>query len=523
MQHSKSHSNNFLTLYGVFVFFLVGLFPYQLSAQFNLVPNPSFEQYTNCPAISLTDINVIKNNKPDFWYKPDLKGAIYLNSCAHNDTLGVPYNRPNPQGDLGYQVPRTGNAYITMFYRNGITNARNYFQIKLIDSLVANRCYFFSCFVNRCNGHQLACNNQAILLTKIPIYADTAAIPPQYIIPANPQVNNTIMTISDSTNWVKISGVVVAQGGEQYLTIGNFKYDSQTTITTVQSTGYYGAAYYVDDVSVIPLDSMPLKADAGLDTTIAIGDSAFVGSLTNGIPNITWYNSSGAVIKTGVPGFYVQPTTTTWYVIEQSVCGYASRDTVTVTVNLLPLHWLGFTALTSPQPLSQGEGQAKICVSLRWQTANEVKVSHYNIQRSVPGREFVNIGEVKANNKAYNEYSYVDLAPLSLGEGSGVRFYRIQSIDKDGMRSYSAVRSVIINSQHLALSIYPNPAKGFVCIEYPHLKQITIIDAMGRVVLNKQAAGNKTTLTVNGLPKGLYLLRIMNEENNSETSKFVIE
>ena len=160
-------------------------------------------------------------------------------------------------------------------------------------------------------------------------------------------------------------------------------------------------------------------------------------------------------------------------------------------------------------------------VTLQWATANEENVSHFNVQRSVPGREFVNIGEVKANNRSYNEYSYV--APPPPEGGSEKLFFRIQSIDKDGMRSYSPVRSVTLNAQVQRLNIYPNPASDKIHIEYNNLKQITITDAMGRVVLNKQAAGNKTTLTVNGLPKGLYLLRVMNEENNSETSKLVIE
>ena len=521
MQKSKSHSNNFLTLYGVFVFFLVGLFPYQLSAQFNLVPNPSFEQYTYCP--SAATIYDYLNSKPDIWYKPDGRGGGYLNACAGDSApTGMPYHQTSIGYD--YQYARTGVAYIGMFYMNGPgTNLRNYFQVKLLDSLWVGKCYYAECYVNRLGTHKNACNNQSILFTNIPVYSDTS--PPQKdILLANPQVTNfNNGLIKDTLNWIKVSGIFTAQGGEQYLTLGNFKDDNHTNYTQVQATGYNGAGYYVDDVSLYALDSMPLKADAGVDTTIATGDSAFVGSLTNGIPNITWYNSSGTVIKTGVPGFYVTPTTTTWYVIEQTVCGYASRDTVTVHVNPLPLHWLVFTALTSPQPLSQGEGQTQrgVSVTLQWATANEENVSHFNVQRSVPGREFVNIGEVKANNRSYNEYSFI--APPPPEGGSEKLFFRIQSIDKDGMRSYSPVRSVTLNAQVQRLTIYPNPASDKIHIEYNNLKQITITDAMGRVVLNKQAAGNKTTLTVNGLPKGLYLLRVMNEENNSETSKLMIE
>ena len=487
-------------------------FCYQnLHAQNNLVPNPSFEQYTTCPIGS-------KNDKPNNWYKPDKRGAGYLNGCADTIVGGVP--KHYTIGGTGFQYARTGIAYVAMFYRNGLPNQRNYFQVQLNDSLKEGRCYYAECYVNESNHFELGCNNQSILLSNSKIYADTLPSPKEIII-ASPQVtnfNNNVIT--DTLNWVKVSGVFTAQGGEQYLTIGNFRTDYQTQYVRFQpaGSGYEGAVYYVDDVSVYALDSMPLKADAGLDTTIALGDSAFVGSLTNGIPNITWYNSSGTVIKTGVPGFYVTPTITSTYIIEQTVCGYTSRDTVTVHVNPLPLHWLRFKA-TVISSLSFGEGRGEVL--LNWQTANEENVSHFNVQRSIPGKEFVDIGEVKANNGSYNEYSFI--APPRPEGGSEKLFFRIQSIDKDGMRSYSPVRSVTLNAQVQRLTIYPNPASDKIHIEYNNLKQITITDAMGRVVLNKQVTGNKTTLTVNGLPKGLYLLRVMNEENNSETSKLMIE
>jgi hypothetical protein len=47
-------------------------------------------------------------------------------------------------------------------------------------------------------------------------------------------------------------------------------------------------------------------------------------------------------------------------------------------------------------------------VAVNWTTANEINVSHFNIQRSSNGKDFINIGKVKANNKNYNEYSFTD-------------------------------------------------------------------------------------------------------------------
>ena len=283
--------------------FLLCFWYQNLQAQTNLVSNPSFEQYINCPS-------GIKDDKPTIWYKPDRRGAGYRNACSVNGSTGVPYHYA-PNG-TGYQYAKTGLAYVFMFYMNSpMSNARNYFQVKLFDTLKRGKCYYAECNTNLSNSCKIACNNQSILFTNNPIYADTIS-PPREIILANPQITNfNNELIKDTLNWVKVSGVFIAQGGEQYLTLGNFKDDSHTNYVVVQPTGYYGASYYVDDVSVYALDSLPLKANAGLDTTIALGDSTFIGSLTNGIPNIKWYDTGGNIIDTGRPGFYVQPTTTT--------------------------------------------------------------------------------------------------------------------------------------------------------------------------------------------------------------------
>jgi len=54
---------------------------------YNLVPNPSFENYDCCP------INTVAAYycKPEIWYKPDnVLNAKYYNSCANNNITGVP-------------------------------------------------------------------------------------------------------------------------------------------------------------------------------------------------------------------------------------------------------------------------------------------------------------------------------------------------------------------------------------------------------------------------------------------------
>src|ERR1700748_3236342 len=101
----------------IFSIFILLLGCVNLQAQ-NLVPNPSFEQYNNCPYWILGPngypYNIAYSPAYDsfptvlYWVSPlSISGAGYFNIC---DTIvgghGVPSNSE------GYQLAHTGNAYI---------------------------------------------------------------------------------------------------------------------------------------------------------------------------------------------------------------------------------------------------------------------------------------------------------------------------------------------------------------------------------------------------------------------------
>lgn len=81
-------------------------------------------------------------------------------------------------------------------------------------------------------------------------------------IAVTPQIQNTSGALGNITNWVPVSGIFTAAGGEQFITIGNFNPDSLTTITQVGTTGSYGTYYFVDDVNVTLAEGIH-SADGG--------------------------------------------------------------------------------------------------------------------------------------------------------------------------------------------------------------------------------------------------------------------
>ena len=315
---------------------LVLILFYSLSAAQNLVPNPSFESFNISCSNSTPGGGGLVN-----WYTPDLYPRIsysYSNSCSINTCCGVPSNG----NGKNYQEPHSGVAYVALAYYfpgNNNNSLRAYMQVKLKSKLNTNQCYYIEYYVSRLEFYKLVHNNLSLLVSDTAIISDSS----KYIsaIPQIQQYGNPIIT--DTLNWVRIGGVYTAHGGEQYITIGNFADDAHTDTLHFPTPGVlFESGYYIDDVSVIPLYSMQLKADAGKDTTIVKGDSVWIGSRLCGLQNVVWYDAYNNVIDTGAPGLWVKPTGNTFYVIEQNVCGQYSRDTVFVGVQALPVSMLNF-------------------------------------------------------------------------------------------------------------------------------------------------------------------------------------
>ncbi|HXB12928.1 MAG TPA: T9SS type A sorting domain-containing protein, partial [Bacteroidia bacterium] len=69
-----------------------------------------------------------------------------------------------------------------------------------------------------------------------------------------PQIANNPLSnpLTDTLHWIKVTGSYKANGGEQYIVIGNFKND---TVSHIEYLGHktaigYGSYYYIDDVFV---------------------------------------------------------------------------------------------------------------------------------------------------------------------------------------------------------------------------------------------------------------------------------
>jgi hypothetical protein len=316
----KSSSGRTLSLKTKGLLFFCTFLFIQSKAQINLVPNSSFEVYSICP----TSSGQINYAIP--WQgNPTGTTTDYFNSCS--SSMGIPNH-----GSDGFQYAHTGNAYSAIWVYDGVgMDYREYLQTQLIDSLKPNICYKVSFFINLYNGSQYATNNMACHFSNILISSTGTG----NVLSLSSQItslNNFI--INDTLNWVNISGIYSATGGEKYITIGNF-YNNANTDTIITNYGTNPSAYYyIDDVSVIPIDSIPggMPAYAGNDANVIPGDSVFIGQEISNL-DCNWYNASGSLIASNTSGIYVQPISDTYYVVEQNLCGSITYDTVNVNVS----------------------------------------------------------------------------------------------------------------------------------------------------------------------------------------------
>lgn len=284
--------------------------------QVNLVPNPSFEIYSSCPdnnsqikkAIGWDTLKAGGGGTPDFYH-----------ACDPLNAFSTPYQI------FSFQNTKSGLGYSDLvLYASQIANVREYMQSKLIHKLQNNKSYCVTAFVNLTNYSTCGIDKIGFYFDNGSVYAPWGTVTSNSIIP---QVENSTGVITDTLNWIKIQGTFVANGTEEYISIGNFRYDTQINIISTSTNIAQHATYYFDDISVIEAET---KAYAGQDKLICLGDSIFIGRTPEIGLECSWFNNNTQIAEGA--GIWVKPDTIQHYVVKQDVCGLISYDTVKISI-----------------------------------------------------------------------------------------------------------------------------------------------------------------------------------------------
>ena len=286
----------------------------------NLVPNYFFESIDQCPdLVNYGSVDLCVTS----WTDPTNGTSDYYNSCS----LDPFWNIPSHNNGYGYQYPRSGVGMVGLIAYQGPGTYREYIHVQLIDSLKQDSCYYVEFYVNKMNKPRYAVN-LGCFISDTTINSNSGPILLNYT-PQIEQPNASLLT--DTLNWIRINGVYKANGGEQFITIGNFSDNNTIDTLTVGDTGNNGAFYYIEDVTLKLVQNNVSAADAGVDQSINQGDSVQIGNNTLSDAVYSWYPSAG-LNDTTLENPIAKPTVTTTYYCTKDVCNNQTTDSVTVSV-----------------------------------------------------------------------------------------------------------------------------------------------------------------------------------------------
>ncbi len=232
------------------LFFLFSSF---LWAQ-NLVKNPSFEEYLDCPnSLGTFDAHV------KHWSTPTAGSTDYFNTCSK--VMGAPENFN------GVQHPKFGSAYAGIYFF-APADYREYIQVELKRMLQKDREYELVFYISLAEGSDFAVKDFGVLLSYKHIEIKTKKNLTKgqlYRIEGNKHYTleiNHPKFHEDKTDWLKVSVPIKAKGFERYLVLGNLRDNSSTRkVKTKRRESKKGAYYYIDMVS-LKSDSDDFEASA---------------------------------------------------------------------------------------------------------------------------------------------------------------------------------------------------------------------------------------------------------------------
>lgn len=213
----------------------------------NLVKNGSFEAVTG-KLKKQKQINLAND-----WVSPTGMAADLYSKTVKEPMVSAPDNV------YGREMPPDGNNYAGVtFFAYGDKLPRTYIMTELIGPLKAGLQYCVKFDVSLADNSKYATNNIGAHLSKKPFSFDD-----KRTILAETHVKNSKNKVYNATyGWETVCQVFKADGGEKYLTIGNFSPTKETkNEKTIKPKGsnakqFPVAYYYIDNVSVFLLDSI---------------------------------------------------------------------------------------------------------------------------------------------------------------------------------------------------------------------------------------------------------------------------
>ena len=194
-----------------------------------------------------TDDEIIKNIVPNGSFENfrkksgNIKNAIPWQQIASIDY----YQEPISNDTTKQRGGRTGTCYAGLRFQK---KYKEFLQVKLAEPLHRGTIYEYEMYVRLAFWSNASLKSFGALFTKMGYKSQGDVVQPALI--------DTVSKKSSFINgyqWFKVSGKYQADGGEKYLTIGNFSANVKKDMIrmNVFKLGFKEAYYFVDDVKLV--------------------------------------------------------------------------------------------------------------------------------------------------------------------------------------------------------------------------------------------------------------------------------
>ncbi len=330
--------------------------------------------------------------------------------------------------------------------------------------------------------------------------------------------NNLTLNINaygaaSTTNYVVINGtgklIINSVSGASIL----FPIGTSTTynpITIVNGSGHNFSAAVKPGFTVPPYNSSVVNREWDITDLTGGAVSADVTFQWNGSDEDPSFNRSICVVGHYSGGAWTPLTpagpATGTDPYTRSVTGVSTFSPFAIgSNNALPVNLKLFTAIKS-------NGN----VQLKWIASNEINFLKYELERSADGSRFTTFKEVMAKGMlTEQQYESVDNSPLS-----GINYYRLKQMDKDGTYNYSRIVKVDMG-RSITIFIRPNPARREIHVQgCEYIRNMQLLDMSGRLI-KEWKHPLKETVELGTNKSGIYQLRI-NTGKETITQRLVI-
>jgi hypothetical protein len=177
------------------------------------------------------------------------------------------------------------------------------------------------------------------------------------------------------------------------------------------------------------------------------------------------------------------------------------NGTCAPSVAILPITLLDFSA----NKINEGN-------QITWKIADEINIQKYIIEKSSDGVNFELLNTISPNEKNNYEikiYQVIDYQP-----NSGINYYRLSTLEKDGLIYPIKTISISQKYNQLETLIYQNDEKIYIDFKniLDNIINIQLIDLTGKLLIEKNAEQSLEEIKVSEFSKGIYFIRIISAE-----------